>query len=160
MSATPVFDKICKMLDDNGVEYKHFHHEPTKTSEEAARVRGESTKIGGKALLIKANDSFHLFVLSAALKLNNKAIKQHLNSKKPRFATHEELMELTGLVPGSVPPFGEPILPFPLYVDESIIQNERIAFNAGSLADSIIMSVEDYQRVTEITAVVDVGVNN
>jgi len=157
MYATPVFDKIRKLLDENCVEYKHLHHEPTRTSEEAARVRGESTKIGGKALLIKAGDSFHLFVLSASLKLNSKAVKQHLHSKNPRFATHEELLELTGLVPGSVPPFGEPILPFPLYVDESIMLNERIAFNAGLLTDSIILSVEDYKRVADIFTVVNVG---
>jgi len=64
--------------------------------------------------------------------------------KKIRFATAEELKELTGLVPGSVPPFGQPILPFELYADESILANEKIAFNAGSLEDSIILRVEDW----------------
>jgi len=34
-------------------------------------------------------------------------------------------------------------------VDESILGNERIAFNAGSLTDSIIMSVEDYIRIAK-----------
>ncbi len=47
---------------------------------------------------------------------------------------------------GGAPPFGEPILPFELLVDESIVRNERIAFNAGSLTDSIIMRVDDYLR--------------
>jgi prolyl-tRNA editing enzyme YbaK/EbsC (Cys-tRNA(Pro) deacylase) len=56
-------------------------------------------------------------------------------------------MELTGLVPGSVPPFGPPVLPFPLYVDPSVFENERIAFNAGSLTDSIIMGIGDYRRL-------------
>lgn len=51
---------------------------------------------------------------------------------------------MTNLVPGSVPPFGSPILPFDLFVDNSIVQNEKIAFNAGSLTDSIIMEVKDY----------------
>jgi Ala-tRNA(Pro) deacylase len=46
-----------------------------------------------------------------------------------------------------VPPFGQPILPFPLFVDSSVFQNERIAFNAGSLTDSIVMAVEDYRRL-------------
>ena len=49
-----------------------------------------------------------------------------------------ELSERTGLVSGDVPPFGEPVLPFPLYADESVFENPRIAFNAGSLTDSII----------------------
>ena len=97
--------------------------------------------------MLKAGDSFFVFVLSAALKLDSQAVKKHLGVKSLRFATAEELMELTGLVPGSVPPFGEPVLPFSLYVDESIEANDRIAFNAGSLTESLVLSTADYLRV-------------
>jgi len=34
-----------------------------------------------------------------------------------------------------------------LFADPSIFENERIAFNAGSLADSIVMPVNDYRRI-------------
>ena len=68
-----------------------------------------------------------------------------------RFATRDELAEQTGLVPGSVPPFGEPILPFALYVDAAIKENARIAFNAGSLTDSIIMPVNEYLKISRPT---------
>ncbi len=139
-----VLQSIRKMLDERGVEYREVHHEPTFTSAQSAAARGESIRIGGKALLLKVGDEFRLFVLSAALKLDSHAIRKHLGVRTSRFANKLELAELTGLVPGCVPPFGEPILPFKLYVDESITQNERIAFNAGSLTDSIILSTEDY----------------
>ncbi len=144
-----VFQRICGFLDSGGVCYRTVHHEPTRTSEESARVRGEDLGIGGKALLVKIDGAFHLFVLSAVLKFDSKAVKQRFLAKSMRFASADELLELTGLVPGSVPPFGEPILPFDLYVDESIAANERIAFNAGSLTDSIVMSVADYLRVAQ-----------
>lgn len=144
-----VFQAICGMLDREGVVYRTLHHEPTRTSEESARVRGEDVRVGGKALVIKTGEVFRLFVLSAAVKLDSSAVKQRFGVKRLRFASAEELGELTGLAPGSVPPFGEPILPFELYVDESIRENERIAFNAGSLTDSVIMSVEDYLRVAK-----------
>ena len=132
------------MLDERSIEYREVHHEQTFTSEQSAAARGESIRIGGKALLLKIGDEFKLFVLSAVLKLDSNAIRKHFGVRASRFANKEELAELTGLVPGCVPPFGEPILPFKLYVDESITQNERIAFNAGSLTDSIILSTEDY----------------
>lgn len=135
------------MLDRARISYREVHHAPTHSSEESARARGEDIRIGGKALLIKCGKDFKLFVLSAALKLDSAAIKRHLGTKRTRFATPDELHELTGLVPGCVPPFGRPILPFELFVDESIVSNERIAFNAASLTDSIIMSVDDYMRV-------------
>jgi Ala-tRNA(Pro) deacylase len=34
-----------------------------------------------------------------------------------------------------------------LYVDPSVFANERIAFNAGSLTDSIVMPAVDYRRL-------------
>lgn len=68
--------------------------------------------------------------------------------KKLRFATREELFDLTGLVPGSVPPIGPPILNLPLYADPSTgLATGRVAFNAGSLTDSIIMSTADWMRI-------------
>ncbi len=140
-------DRIRELLNDHGVPYRSVHHEPTRTSEESAKARGEDVRIGGKALLIKTCDTFRLFVLSAALRLDSGAIRRHFGVKKARFATADELRDLTGLVPGSVPPFGRPVLPFDLYVDESILENDRIAFNAGTLTDSIILSVGDYRRV-------------
>ena len=66
--------------------------------------------------------------------------------KKFRFATPQELAAF-GLVPGAVPPFGEPVLPLALHVDPSVLANEVIAFNAGSLTESIILSIEDYSRL-------------
>lgn len=140
-------EKIRSLLTENKIEFREVHHEATFTSEESARARGEDVRIGGKAILMKVGDTFQVFVLSASLKVNSKAIKKRFGVKKTRFASKEELLELTGLVPGCVPPFGKPILDFDLFVDQSITENEKIAFNAGSLTDSIVMSVVDYLRV-------------
>jgi len=143
----PKLSLIIELLDGEGVSYRRISHEPTRTSEDSARARGEALETGGKALLLKAGEAFSVFVLSAALKLDSQAVKKRLGVKSLRFATADELMDLTGLVPGSVPPFGEPVLPFPLFVDESIEANDRIAFNAGSLTDSVVLSTVDYLRV-------------
>ena len=142
-----MLNRIRKWLGDGDVSFREVRHGVTRTSEESALARGEELRTGGKALLIKVDDVFRLFVLSADRKLDSAALKQYFGARKSRFATAEELLELTGLVPGSVPPFGAPVLPLPLYVDPSVFENERIAFNAGSLTDSIIMEVEDYRRV-------------
>ena len=144
---TPLLDRIRAWLIAEGVSWREVHHEPTRTSEDSARARGEELRVGGKALLIKVDSVFRLFVLSADRKLDSAAIKRRFDARKTRFATPEELADLTGLAPGSVPPFGPPILPFPLFVDPSVFENERIAFNAGSLTDSIVMPVSDYRRL-------------
>jgi len=95
------------------------------------------------------DDQYRLFVLPADRKIDSAAIRKKLGFKRLRFANAAELESLTGLVPGSVPPFGRPILPFDLYLDEAIRANERIAFNAGSLTDSIILQMADYLRIAE-----------
>jgi Ala-tRNA(Pro) deacylase len=146
-----VLQAIRTLLEHEGVSYCELHHEPTLTSEASARARGEDLRIGGKALVLKVGEHFAVFVLSAARSVDSSAIKKHLGVKKLRFASPAELSDLTGLVPGAIPPFGRPILPYDLYVDPSILENHRIAFNAGSLTHSILLAVDDYVRVAHPT---------
>jgi len=114
-----VFQRIRELLDSRGVDYRVVEHGPTRTSEEAARARGESLRVGGKALMLSVDGEFRLLVLSAATKLDSRAVKRHFGAKKTRFATRDELLERTGLEPGAVPPFGEPVLPSFMFTPET-----------------------------------------
>jgi prolyl-tRNA editing enzyme YbaK/EbsC (Cys-tRNA(Pro) deacylase) len=142
-----VLQRIRDWMISLGVSHREVHHEPTRTSEESARVRGEELRVGGKAVVMKTDDRFRLFVLPADRKIDSGTVRQELGVRKLRFADKDELWQLTGLVPGSVPPFGEPILPLPLYLDADLTVNDRIAFNAGSLTDSMIVPMTDYLRI-------------
>ena len=153
MTETNVLEAIRALLREHGVAFREVHHEPVRTSEQAAAVRGEPLEIGGKAIVAKVGETFHVLVFSAARRLDSKRVRKHVGAQRFRFATPEELQELTGLVPGSVPPFGRPILPLDLFVDESILANDRIAFNAGTLTDSIILDRKEYLEVARPTAV-------
>ena len=151
-----VFNKICEYLKEHQISFVHKEHEATLTSEDSAKERGDALSEGAKAILYKVQDKFYLFVLAADQRLDTKLIKQHfkhqgLKAKKTRFATADELKELTGLVPGSVPPFGYPILEFTLFVDPSLMENKNISFNAGSLTNSISMTLDDYMKVSNAT---------
>ena len=154
-SSSEVLDAIRALLRDHGVPFREVHHEPTRTSQQASEARGEPIEIGGKAIVAKVDADFHLFVFSAARRIRSRAICKRFGATRFRFATAEELRELTGLVPGCVPPFGRPILPLDLYLDTSILKNDRIAFNAGSLTDSIIMRVEDYLTLVDPVEIFD-----
>lgn len=147
MSAQHVLEAIRALLDGADVPFSEKRHEATYTSEESARARDEPLEIGAKALVIKTDDCFRLFVVPANRKIDSQAIKRHLGVKKVRFANADELLSLTGLTPGSVPPFGEPVLPLQLLADPALCDNEKVAFNAGSLTTSIIMASADYRRV-------------
>jgi len=143
-----VLERIRALLNEADIAFREAHHEPTRTSEESAAARGEPLGVGAKALLLRTDDVFRLFVLPADRKLDSNAIRHFLGVRKTRFASVAELNELVGLVPGAVPPFGEPVLPFELYADEAVGEEYgKVAFNAGSLTDSIIMSAADWEAL-------------
>ena len=142
-----VLARVRDFLRASGVAFVEKHHQPTFTSEQSAQARGEPLRVGAKALVVKVDEAFRIFVLPADRKLDSAAVKRHFSARKLRFANAAELLHLTGLVPGSVPPFGPPIFDLPLTADLALLDNEKVAFNAGSLTDSIIMAAADYQRV-------------
>jgi prolyl-tRNA editing enzyme YbaK/EbsC (Cys-tRNA(Pro) deacylase) len=148
MTESDVLESIRAFLVSAGVSFVEKRHEATFTSEESARARGEPLRIGAKALVVKTDDRFRLFVLPADRKLDSQAVKRQLGAKKLRFADAAELRSLTGLEPGSVPPFGAPVLGLELFADPALCENEKIAFNAGSLTTSIVMASADYRRVS------------
>ena len=151
MSLPPTTKLILEHLKASGVAFRHIEHEPTPTSEDSARARGEELGTGAKALVLKVGDSFVNLVLRPTRRLDSPATRRALGARKLRFATPEELLELTGLVPGSVPPFGAPFFDLPLHVDASIGEHDRVAFNAGDLRHSVVMGTEDYLRVATPT---------
>jgi len=142
-------EKLTKLLHDKGIEFEERDHPPGETCEAAADARGEDLKIGGKTLLFKDKRGFYLFVLSAAKKVDNNKIRKILKSQKLRFATTVELKELAGVEKGALPPIGRDLLPFDLYLDKSILENEKIAFNAGILTKSFILKLEDYLKLVD-----------
>lgn len=144
-------DRIQELLTAHSIPFRALHHQATRTSEASAAVRGEPLAVGAKAIVMKTGDGFALFVISAARQIDGRKIRGFLRVKKTRFATPDELRELTGLTPGAVPPFGRPILALDLYVDTSVRANDRVAFNAGSLTDSIILAADDYFGLIDAT---------
>ena len=90
---TTVLESIRDWLCVEGVQFREVHHEPTRTSEDSARVRGEPLKNGGKALVMKLGDRFAVFVLPADRRAHSATIRRTLGVRKLRFATAEELLE-------------------------------------------------------------------
>jgi prolyl-tRNA editing enzyme YbaK/EbsC (Cys-tRNA(Pro) deacylase) len=144
---TGVTDRLERWLRESGVEFRLFEHEPVRTSEEAARVRGTPLEQGAKALVVRAEDHYVHLVLPAHLKADNAALRTLLGTRQVRFATADELRELTGCVPGGVPPFGN-LFDLQVLIDEALTANETIAFNAGSNAVSITMRADDFVRLS------------
>ncbi len=145
MSLT-VLQRIEHRLSEQEIVYDVLRHEPVVTSAEAAAVRGAPLCSGAKALICKCDAAMAMFVLPADRRLASKQIRQEKNYRKLRFATPEEVWELTQLKPGSIPPFGS-LFELPTFCDVALSKNERINFNAGDHSVSISMLYTDYVAV-------------
>jgi Ala-tRNA(Pro) deacylase len=138
-----VFDRVSQFLGGKSIAFEVLRHAPVFTSEEAARVRGTPLGSGAKALVCKADDRFVMIVLPADRKLASKAVRKEEGVKSLRFASREEVEQLTGLAPGSIPPFGS-LFGLATWCDARLSDHPRINFNAGDHAISISMTYADY----------------
>ena len=141
-----VFLRVENLMKEGGVDFGVRRHQPVFTSEEAAAVRGVALSTGAKALICKVAAGYVMFVIPADRKLDSKKVRQALGIHGLRFATQEELRELTCLPPGAVPPFGS-LFGLPTYCDTGLAENEQINFNAGDNSISVSLRYEDYLKV-------------
>jgi Ala-tRNA(Pro) deacylase len=140
-----VLSRLQELLAARQVAFEVSRHEAVFTSEEAAAVRGTSLASGAKALVCRADERFVMFVLPADRRLASKQVRASAGIRSLRFATREEVLEVTGLTPGSIPPFGS-LFGLSTYCDRRLGENERINFNAGDHTVSISLSYADYVR--------------
>ena len=143
---TAVTERLARWLGERGVQFRLMEHAPVFTSEEAARVRGTPPEAGAKALVMVAPDRPVHIVVPGNRRVDNTRLRAVLGTRTLRFATPEELLVLTGCVPGAVPPFGN-LFGLPVLADQLIAEREEIAFNAGSNAVSIAMRADDFVRL-------------
>jgi Ala-tRNA(Pro) deacylase len=141
-----VFERVEHLLSQHAVVFQELRHEPVYTSEEAARVRGTPLASGAKALICKGENTFVMFVVPADRKLDSHAVRRAKGWRKLRFATRDEVLELTGLAPGSIPPFGS-LFGLPTLCDQRLAENDVINFNAGDHSVSVSMRYADYVLV-------------
>jgi|APSaa5957512622_1039677.scaffolds.fasta_scaffold17251_2 Ala-tRNA(Pro) deacylase len=149
----PMAARITDLLDQDAAPYETFEHAPVRTSEEAARVRdGYTLQQGAKALIVRAKDTageprFVMLVMPADRRFDKTKLRDNCGLRNTRFATTDEVAELTGGVePGGVPPFGG-LFGLDVLCDPSLFENEKIVFNAGDRSFSVGMRSDDYQRI-------------
>lgn len=150
-------DRIRAHLTACNAAYTVLTHSYANTSASVAEARGTPLSWGGKSLVFKLGkrNEFAVFAVNANRSVNSKEIRRFLGLTRLRFATSDELLELTGLTPGCVPPFGQPIFDLPLYIDAHIPQQEDIAFSIASHTVSVTMKTKDYLAAAQPVAIFD-----
>jgi Ala-tRNA(Pro) deacylase len=145
-SPDAVHATLVALLHAEAVEFQLAHHDAVTTSAAAAAVRGAELRSGAKAMLVKTRTGFVLAVLAADRRVDWKLLAPLVGGKGARFATEEELRDVTGLSKGAVPPLGR-LFGLRTIYDRSLLDVGIVNFNAGTQTDSVTMARADLIRL-------------
>lgn len=142
---------VTGLLTKGQAIYRVCNHPPAGKSEEVALIRGTEPGQGAKALVCGYRQDgqrhYVLAILAGDRQADLSRLAEILGIKKLSLASPDEVLMLTGCVPGAIPPFSfNPGLR--LIADPELFNRyQEIAFNAGSLERSVIMNAQDYLRL-------------
>ncbi|RLB08876.1 MAG: hypothetical protein DRG39_08270 [Deltaproteobacteria bacterium] len=144
-----VYENIKNILNKLGIPFDEMEHPPVKTCDDSAKYRGEHgwKGIGSKNILFHAKAKFYLVVTTAEKEIKARRFKREFGTKNIRFATPDEVKEITGCEIGALPPFGYLNKMLPIYVDEDIFQHEHFMFNPAIHTKSIRIKTEDLKKI-------------
>lgn len=147
--AENIRNEIIRLIKHHDMEFQHFTHEATPTSEDSSRVRNTTPEEGIKALILRGKTSKKNYQINipSHLKLDMKAVSDVLGEKCD-FETPEIIKERFGIIVGGVPPFG-PLLNLETFFDEQVTKNSRAAFNCGMQTESIVMQSKDLIQLVQ-----------
>ena len=149
--AGEVFDRLVALLDDAKAKFRVIEHEAEGRSEAISTIRGNRPDQAAKAMVLDVRGGgggrrHVLAILPGSRKLDFNAVAALFEARKCGFASPDTAQALTGCVMGSVPPFAlNPDLA--IVVDEDLLTNDTLFFNAGRLDRSMELDTKDWLAV-------------
>ena len=144
--------KIKFFLEEHQIIYQEITHKPAASAEEYHQILGTRYEQQAKALLIRYKKpgvkGFVVVTIPAQKRANLEQIKNVLQAKSVRLAEPKQLQEVTGCNFGELPPLGK-IFGLQLLMDQELLLEPKIYFNAGKLDLSIVLSPKDLQKLEE-----------
>jgi Cys-tRNA(Pro) deacylase len=122
-----------RALDKLGVPYKLvIHAHQARNVEQAAFERGVPMRQVVKTLLVRQPDARHVIALVRGdQRLSLKKLARIVGAKSLEMAPPEDVPRITGYQIGAVAPVGLRRADLPVYVDASILEEERVSISAG-----------------------------
>ena len=137
-------EKLRKFLDKHKIKYVTIKHSLAYTAQEIAASAHIHGKEIAKTVIVKVNDKMAMAVIPANFKIDLGLVSEAAGANSAQLANEEEFQDLfPGCALGAMPPFGN-LYDLPVYIDESLAEDEEIAFNAGSHTELIRLAYKDF----------------
>jgi Ala-tRNA(Pro) deacylase len=100
-----------------------------------------------KAVVFAGDEGYSIAALPADYVVDLQELRAALGLRRARLATEKELAELfPDCELGAMPPLGA-LYKMETYVETGLLDEESVAFNAGTHRDVCYMQVDDFRRV-------------
>lgn len=141
--------RLTEFLDHEHVKYSTLTHSPAFTAQEIAACAHVSGKELAKTVVVHLDGKLALAVAPANQKIALQELGEAAGGAKAQFATEEEFKDLfPDCELGAMPPFGN-LYGLDVYLAAPLIEDEEIAFNAGSHTELIKMPLHDFERLVK-----------
>jgi Ala-tRNA(Pro) deacylase len=143
--------KLREFLDGNQVKYVTISHSVAYTAQEiaaSAHIRGKEL---AKTVMVMLDGELAMAVLPASYQLDLEKLKEVAGAASVRLATEAEFKDrFPGCETGAMPPFGN-LYGMKVFADETLSEDEEIAFNAGTHSELVRLAWADYARLVQPT---------
>lgn len=140
---------VAEYLDRQNIEYHAYNHSPAVTSQEVAESSHIPAARLAKTVIINADGELVMAVLPAHQHVDCEVLRSIMQAGQVRLAQEEEFQERFPLCEvGGMPPLGE-LYNMPVYMEESLLFADWIAFNAGTHTEVIKMDAGVFKRLVK-----------
>ncbi len=142
-------EKLKRYLTANGVEYTTIPHLPTFTAQQTAAAADVPGQELAKSVIVTLDDRISMCVLPASCEIDFTRLKQVSGAKNAYFAHEPQFREwFPDCERGAMPPFGN-LYDVPVYVAETLAEDEEIVFDACTHSELIRMKYADFVRLVK-----------
>ena len=140
---------LQSLLDDMGVRYRLSHHPTVYTAQTLAEAEHVPGRMVIKPVVVQADGEFVMCALPASYRIDLGELREQLQVDEIRLVEEPKLTELfPDCELGAEPPIGR-MYGMTTLMDESLVADDRVTFQAGTHEDSVTMSLAEYRRVAQ-----------
>jgi len=137
--------RLKEILDGKNIRYVIVSHSTAYTAAAIAAMTHTPGKEIAKSVMVLVDGALAMVVVPGSKHVDLGALKRLLGATEVLLAhEHQFAHVFPDCEVGAMPPFGN-LYSLPVYVDQTLSEDEEIAFNAGSHRELLRMAYSDYR---------------
>jgi Ala-tRNA(Pro) deacylase len=141
--------RLKDFLDEHQIKYVVISHSSAFTTQEIAAATHIPGKELAKTVIVEIDGKMAMAVLPGSQKVDLEQLREAAGAESVALVKEEAFKDrFPECELGAMPPFGN-LYGMPVYVADSLTEDEEVAFNAGSHTQLVKMAYRDFERLVQ-----------